>query len=247
MAAVASVDQAPVRGVITSLPLILLPGTLMDGASLRPLVTALDQAARVELLGVEDQFDAEIDRLARLAAQPTVWIGHSLGGIAALHLAARQPACCAALVVLASNARPDGPQGKDSRAKQWAIQDRDGLPELLRRQLAPVYGIQDSDPLIKDLQAQAQRIGAERYRRQLRYAAERPGLLHDPLALGMPVLVLSGSDDPLCPPTCGEEIIARSPDVHSSHQVLHGAGHLLPLQAPAWCAQHIRHFLTQLA
>ena len=214
---------------------------------MQPLAAALDWPVRVELLGVKEDFDTEIERLAALATQPSIWIGHSLGGIAALHLAARRPACCSGLVVLASNARPDGPKGPDSRARQWAALDRGGMAALLRQQLAPHYGFPDDDPLLDELQAQAQRIGPERYRRQLRYAAERPGLLRETAALRMPVLALSGSDDPLCPPACGEEIMARSPDSLSSHQVLPGAGHLLPLQAPAWCAQHIRHFLAQLA
>ncbi|MEO8543939.1 MAG: alpha/beta hydrolase [Betaproteobacteria bacterium] len=227
--------------------LILLPGTLMDASSLRPLAAALDRPAHIELLGVKDDFNAEIDRLAALAMPSTVWIGHSLGGIAALHLAARRPECCAALVVIASNVRPDGPLGAHNRTQQWAALSRGGMAALLRQQLAPVYGIQDDDPLIDQLQAQAQTVGAERYRRQLRYAAERPGLLHGMSTLRMPVLALSGGDDPLCPPECAEEIIARSLDARSRHRVLPGAGHLLPLQAPDWCTQQIRDFLAPLA
>jgi len=220
----------------------------MDGAALRPLAWDLGQPApRVELLGVEAGFDAEIDRLAALATQPAVWIGHSLGGIAALHLAARHPQCCAAVVVLASNARPDGPQGAHSRARQTRVLERGGMAALLRHQLAPLYGIPAGDPLLDDLEAQAVRIGAERFHRQLLYAAERPGLLRLPCALPMPVLALSGGDDPLCPPACGEEIIALSGNMHSRHQVLPRVGHLLPLQAHAWCAQQVRHFLAHLA
>lgn len=226
--------------------LILLPGTLMDGDALQPLASALGRPTRVELLGVEDDFDAEIARLALLATQPTVWIGHSLGGIAAVHLAARQPAPCAALVLIASNAGPDGPQGPQNRARQVALLERAGMAAVLREQLAPVYGLQHDDAWLASLQTQAEHIGADRFRRQLRYAAQRSGLARDGPALGPPVLVLSGGDDPLCPPACGDEIIALSPDARSRHQVLAGAGHLLPLQAPAWCAHHIGRFLARL-
>ncbi|MEO8857946.1 MAG: alpha/beta fold hydrolase [Burkholderiaceae bacterium] len=231
-----------------SLPaLIALPGTLMDEAALRPLLDALDLPVTVELLGVEDDFDAEIERLAALVSRPTLWIGHSLGGIAALHLAARRPARCASLVVVASNLRPDGPCGPHSRAQQLAELERGGMSGLLRQQLAPIYGLDRDDGLLAALQAQAERIGPERFRRQLGYAASRPGLLHGPSTLRMPVLALSGAEDPLCPTECGEEVIARSPRGESRHHVLPGAGHLLPLQAPAWCAQHIRAFLEQTA
>ena len=226
-----------------SASLIALPGTLMDQASLRPLLAALDLPVTVELLGAEDDFDAEIERLAALASGPTIWIGHSLGGIAALHLAARRPERCARLVVLASNLRPAGPSGPPGRARQLAALERAGMSGLLRQQLAPIYRIEDDDVLLDSLQAQAERIGPERYRRQLGYAATRPGLLHEPSQLRMPVLALSGSDDPLCSSVCGDEIIARAPHGASGYYELPGAGHLLPLQAPGWCAQHIRAFM----
>ncbi len=229
------------------LTLIALPGTLMDAASLRPLVAALDLPVVVELLGVEDAFDAEIDRIAALTAQPAVWIGHSLGGIAALHLAARHPERCAALVLLASNLRPDGPGGPQVRTAQLAAFGHGGMAELVRRQLAPIYGLHEGDPLLDSLQTQAERVGAARYQRQLRYAAERPGLLGEALSLRRPVLALSGSDDPLCPPACGEEIIARGSNVDAEHHVRANAGHLLPLQAPDWCALHIRAFLARMS
>jgi pimeloyl-ACP methyl ester carboxylesterase len=218
----------------------------MDEGSLRPLAAALRSPMAVEMLGSEDRFDAEIDRLASMTTDPAIWIGHSLGGIAALHLAARWPERCAALVLLASNLRPDGQLGPQSRAQQLAVLEQGGLSALLYRQLAPIYGVQDGDALLASLQAQAERVGAERYRRQLRYAAERPGLLGEPAPLRMPVLVLSGGDDPLCPPACGDEILARAPNTGSRHFVMPGVGHLLPLQAPDWCGGHIRRFLTQL-
>ncbi|MEO7938914.1 MAG: alpha/beta hydrolase [Burkholderiaceae bacterium] len=229
------------------IPLILLPGTLMDGAALRTIASGLVQPAQVELLGVEDAFDRELERLATLAPQPTIWIGHSLGGIAALHLAAQRPSCCAAVVVIASNARADGPQGTHNRALQWEALDRGGMAALLHEQLAPVYGIAPDDPLYDALQGQAEGIGVQRFQRQLRYAAERAGLAGAASALPMPVLALSGSEDPLCPPACGEEIMALSTNRLSRHTVLPGAGHLLPLQEPDWCTRQIRQFLNQLA
>lgn len=218
----------------------------MDGASLQPLAAELNMPIAVELLGAEQGFDDEIDRLARLTTQPVIWIGHSLGGIAALHLAARWPERCAALVLLASNLRPDGPRGPQNRVQQLLALEQGGMSALMRRQLAPTYGMQESDALLDSLQVQAERVGAERYRRQLRYAAERPGLLGESTPLRMPVLVLSGGDDALCPPTCGDEILARATDAGSRHFIMPGVGHLLPLLAPRWCADHIRRFLVRL-
>lgn len=89
-------------------PLIALPGTLLDARSLSSAMGGLmgGPQARVELLGDCLSFDDELDRLAALARMPTVWIGHSLGAIVALHLAARHPRAVAGLVLLAGSARP---------------------------------------------------------------------------------------------------------------------------------------------
>lgn len=226
--------------------IIALPGTLMDSASLEPLSAALGRAFQVEVLGSQEDFHSELERLLELCPGPAIWLGHSLGGIAALHLAAQYPQHCRALIVLASNVRPDGPLGPQTRACQQDALARGGLVELVRKQLAPVYGLDEHDPVVSDLVEQAQRVGSDRFRLQHRYAAERPGLPADGANLTMPVLALSGQCDPLSPPVCGDEIVARVKGAQARHFSLENAGHLLPLQHPQWCAQHIQQFLADV-
>ena len=218
----------------------------MDAASLAPLAAALGHPFRVEVLGEKEDFDAELERLEALDARPVLWLGHSLGGIAALHLAARYPQRCRALVVLAANVRPDGPLGPRTRARQQEALAHGGMVEVVRRQLAPVYGLGAQDPIVDSLVAQAQRVGHARFHLQHRYVAQRPGLLASSVALGVPVLALSAQDDPLSPPVCGDEIVARVKGAPAEHVTLDNAGHLLPFQHPQWCAQHIRAFLTKM-
>lgn len=218
----------------------------MDAVSLAPLAAALGHPFRVEVLGDRQDFDAELERLHALDARPAIWVGHSLGGIAALHLAARYPQCCRALIVLASNVRPDGPLGPQTRARQQDALAHGGMVELVRKQLAPVYGLDAQDPIVDSLVAQAQRVGNDRFRLQHRYVAQRPGLLASSVDLNVPVLALSAQDDPLSPPVCGEETVARVRGVPAEHFTLENAGHLLPFQHPQWCAQHIQTFLAKV-
>lgn len=238
-------------------PVIALPGTLLDERSLAPLLAQAGLAApHTLLLGEAPTLDDELDRLAAQArgdaqAQPAVWIGHSLGGIVALHLAARHPGCVVALVLMGANARPGRDADEARRAAQWALACRDGLGALAQAKLAPGYGLKPGRPqdaaMLQALAAQAQAVGLARFERQLGYARRRPGLLSPRRPLPVPMLVLSAEHDTLCPPAHGDEIAGLvQPPARAAHHMLPGAGHLFPMQRPGWVAARLRHFLATL-
>ena len=230
-------------------PLIALPGTLLDDRSLAALLAGFE--AKTLILGEAEALDDEVDRLAAQTAVPAVWLGHSLGGIVALHLALRHPGKVAALVLLGSNARAGRDTSEARRAEQWALAQRDGLTALARTVLAPVYGLSpglaSDDALVVSLAAQAEAVGLRRFERQLHYARQRPGLLTPLQRLTCPLLALSGELDTLCPPAQSDELMALvQPPGRATHHRLAGAGHLFPMQQADLVAQHLRSFLTSL-
>lgn len=226
--------------------IVALPGTLLDERSLAALLHGLN--AQTLLLGTQDHIDDEVDRLLTLLGpEPAVWLGHSLGGIVALHAAARHPGRVAGLVLLGANARAGRDSGEARRAAQWALAQQQGLPALAHSKLAPGYGLAHDDAALADLVAQAQAVGLARFANQLAFARQRPGLLAPQQALRLPLLAISGEVDTLCPPTMSDEVVGLVPRPHPAiHHRLAGAGHLFPMQQPALVAAHLHAFLAQL-
>ena len=231
---------------MTAPRLIALPGTLLDGRSLQALLHGLD--SQTELLGTAPHIDDEVDRLAALAGtRAAVWLGHSLGGIVALHLALRHPAQVAGLVLLGANARAGRDAGEARRAAQWALAQQHGLHALAHSKLAPGYGLAEDDAALASLVAQAEAVGLPRFANQLAYARQRTGLLSPRRPLRVPVLALSGEHDTLCPPAQSDEIVALVRPAHRAlHHRLAGAGHLFPMQQPARVAELLHSYLRPL-
>lgn len=239
-------------------PILALPGTLLDARSLSAMLNGLNGLngpsgpnTRTMLLGTCDHIDDEVERLlaelALLGPEPAVWLGHSLGGIVALHAAARHPQRLAGLVLLGANARAGRDSGEARRAAQWTLAQQEGLPALAHSKLAPGYGLAQGDAALADLVDQAQAVGLARFAHQLAYARQRPGLLTPRLPLSVPVLALSGELDTLCPPAMSDEIIGLvSAPHHAIHHRLMGAGHLFPMQQPSAVAAPLHTFLAQL-
>lgn len=209
------------------LPLVLLAGmnctddlwadAAIEGA-VRPVLDRPSVAEQVEALR---------------AALPErfVLVGHSLGAIVAMALAAVAPERLGGLCLVSTNAKAPTDTQRDGW-REWLAQLDEGVDaQTLQSRILPALlgtdAVRDRPDLVERTLAMGTDTGGTRLRAQLHLQLSRGDLLASLPGIATPTLVVSGLDDAICPPHFHTEIVQRMPD---ARLVTLDAGHLLPLE-----------------
>ncbi|MFV3074827.1 alpha/beta fold hydrolase [Niveispirillum fermenti] len=228
-------------------PLILLPGLLCDArlwAGLALEMKGIAHSVTADLTR-DDNIDAMVDRVLADAPERFALAGYSMGGIVALHLAARAPERVSHLLILNSTARPDPDHRREIRDRQVGEARTGNLSRLLREEMLPFYFGPDfvhRADLAALVLSMGVEMGADIFARQMRALRDRADARPLLPAITCPTLVLAAEHDALCPVDRHEEIAAGLPDARLV--VTGGVGHMAPLERPEALAAAIRPFLT---
>lgn len=220
-------------------PVVLVPGMLCTADLWRHQLDALPGAEVVELGG--DSVDAAARRVLAVPHERFVLVGLSLGGIVAMTAALAGPGRVAALGLLSTSARPPRP---DQRAGWDATAARADDPAGCAEDLWPalVHPRRRDDRALRErVVRMARDTGRARLLDQLAVQHSRVDLRPLLPALRCPVVVVSGDGDALAPPDAHEEIASLVPGARLV--TVPGAGHLLPLEAPAEVTASLRALL----
>jgi pimeloyl-ACP methyl ester carboxylesterase len=229
-------------------PLLLLPGTLCDGALWEHQVTALADLtapAVVDLTG--DDSIAGLAQDALEAAPPRFLLaGLSMGGIVAFELMRRSPERVLGLALLDTTpAPPDGGQVEGWREEIDMI-ERGLFPAIVEERWMPLLlsasgsrGVR-LGPVIRRM---AMNVGAESYRRQLHAQIGRRESWSLLPSIRCPTLVLGGRQDALCPPALQERMAASIPNARLA--IVEDCGHLSPLERPEQVTSLLRGWVGE--
>ncbi|GAA0799445.1 alpha/beta fold hydrolase [Spirilliplanes yamanashiensis] len=197
----------------------------------------------VSISRLGDDLDAV---LAAVDARGAILAGHSGGGFAALAYATGHPMGATirlrGLVLLATAAHDqDTPAGEvrmmGNPVFSWALR----RPALGRRMLRQTLG-ENPSAAVQELNRElfAATPGAVR---AACFACSRGMDLRPQLAqVHVPAVVLAGARDTVVAPRLGEAVAAALPAAR--YELLPGAGHMLPLEAPAAVAAAVRDLST---
>ena len=203
--------------------------------------------------------------LTEVIGEPTVMVGHSMGGVVALRYTAEHPGQVTRLAVLS----PPVPRttGRTDRAllARRAFLRLPGVSAVVRRKLGRLTAEQVVEQQLRQATPHRGRLRAEavaasvaetelRQRRadaNRAHAVQWAGILDTMALLGsarawretlagiaVPTLWLHGGDDPMSDPAHASALAATRPDW--SFQLRQGVGHLLAMEDPSWTAAQLR-------
>jgi pimeloyl-ACP methyl ester carboxylesterase len=230
-------------------PIVLVPGLASDARVFAPQIVTLSAGRAVHVAHVAE--DTTIEGMARsvLADTPARFAlaGHSMGGIVALEVVRQAPERVARLALLSSDCFADPPAAAAAREELIVAARAGRLVEAMRKAL-PLESLApgpDRAALHAALLRMAGELGPDVFVRHTRALQRRADQQRTLRSLKIPVLILGGRHDRLCPPR-RQEFMAQMAWT-ARLLIVEEAGHVPTLEAPEAVAEALAAWLDRQA
>jgi len=229
-------------------PLLLLSGLLCDETIWADIPVRLRKFADIRVMSFRgfSSIGAMAAHVLASAPQRFAVAGHSMGGRVALEVVRRAPRQISGLALLNTGLHTVRDGEPQSRAALLRLAYRQGMSALAAEWLPPMLadGGSRSPELMARLTAMVERSTPDSYAAEINALLRRPEALAMLPAIGVPTLLLSGSDDVWSPISQHEAMLRRIP--HATLFEIHGAGHMAPIERPDAVALALREWLAQV-
>ncbi len=201
-----------------------------------------------------DQWGDDVKALCdALGIEKPVVFGNSFGGMVAMSYAIRHPAHPAKLILSSTAARMrfedtfrimeerGGPEARAIAERFWMQADPQAFADYMRVCM-PFYNPESGELWVEARQRAIMRIDVMRHFAlgEMRGMDMRTGLAN----VRCPVLVTTGTYDPITPVACAREIDAALPDGLARLEIFDGAGHGVHRDQPDSAERVLRAFLA---
>lgn len=230
-------------------PLLLLPGMMCDG---RLFAAQLDGLADLADSVVANIGGAEtVGDIAEQVLEAAPWprfalAGLSMGGIVAMEMLRRAPERVERLALLDTNHRAETSERQALRQPQIERALRGGLRRVLIEEMKPLYLApqnRDDESILDCVLDMALDLGPVVFARQSAALRSRPDQTETLRGARLPVLLLCGEADGLCPVSRHREMAALLP--RARLEILSDAGHLPSLEQPEGTTAALRRWLSE--
>lgn len=212
-------------------------GRAGDALALRYRLLAIDAPGHGGSAGVEADLPAGADMMAAQVGElvgPAAWLGYSMGGRYALHVALRHPDVVDKLILVSATAGIDDPGAREERLRaDEALADRaeqEGLERFVRWWLSqPLFATLPPEAAVVEGRLGGTAAGLATSLRLAGTGTQAP-LWEQLPGLDMPVLVVAGGLD-----TKYSELARRLASTigdNATLRIIHDAGHACHLERP---------------
>jgi pimeloyl-ACP methyl ester carboxylesterase len=228
-------------------PLLLLSGLLCDETIWADIPHRLADAAdtRIISFGGFSSITAMAEHVLAVAPERFALAGHSMGGRVALEVVRAAPRRVIGLALLNTGVHAVRDGEPQSRGRLLRLAYEHGMSALAADWLPPMMAEGSRKlELLPRLTAMIERSTPDSYAGQIAALLNRPDAMSLLPTIGVPTLLLSGSEDTWSPVSQHETMRRRIP--HATLFEIHGAGHMAPIERPDAVAVALRELLGKI-
>ena len=225
----------------------MVPGMMCDERIFSPQIEALSQNLEVTIADISNF--SSVRELAsdvlKKAPKKFSLLGHSMGGIVAMEIYSQEPNRIEKLILMDTNPKAELDEVKLKREPQIREVNNGKLLEVMRDEMKPNYLAESENKrsVLNVCMDMALNLGPDVFINQSRALQSRLDQQNTIQSIKIPVLIMCGSEDKLCPVERHEMMHNMITD--SDLKIINNAGHMPTLEQPRETTEVIKEWLMR--
>ena len=225
----------------------MVPGMMCDERIFSPQIEELSQNLEVTIADISNF--SSVSELAsdvlKMAPKSFSLLGHSMGGIVAMEIYSQEPNRIEKLILMDTNPKAELDEVKLKREPQIREVNNGKLLEVMRDEMKPNYlaESENQSSVLNVCMEMALTLGPDVFVNQSRALQSRPDQQNTIQSMNIPVLIMCGSEDKLCPVERHEMMHNMISD--SDLIIINNAGHMPTLEQPRETTEVIKEWLMR--
>ena len=225
----------------------MIPGMMCDERIFSPQIEELSQNLEVTISDISNF--SSVSELAsdvlKKAPKSFSLLGHSMGGIVAMEIYSQEPKRIEKLILMDTNPKAELEEVKLKREPQIKEVNKGKLLEVMRDEMKPNYLAESENKrsVLNVCMDMALTLGPDVFINQSRALQSRLDQQNTIQSIKIPVLIMCGSEDKLCPVERHEMMHNMISD--SDLIIINNAGHMPTLEQPRETTEVIKEWLMR--
>ena len=225
----------------------MVPGMMCDERIFSPQIEELSQNLEVTIADISNF--SSVSELAsdvlKKAPKSFSLLGHSMGGIVAMEIYSQEPKRIEKLILMDTNPKAELDEVKLKREPQIKEVNKGKLLEVMRDEMKPNYVAESENKrsVLNVCMDMALTLGPDVFINQSRALQSRLDQQNTIQSIKIPVLIMCGSEDKLCPVERHEMMHNMISD--SDLIIINNAGHMPTLEQPRETTEVLKEWLMR--